>query len=367
MNRILFSITKKEFWHIIRDYQTLVIIILMPVMMLLLFGYAVTLEMRQIETILVDQSHTRQSRAFLNDITSTSFFKINDRDVPEKDFEHILQQRKARCIIVIPADFAYSLESKPETKIQVLVDASDPNAANYIRNYLIQISAKFNFKLNPQLKMPFSVEPRILYNPDLKSYYFFVPGLVAVIILLISALLTSIAIVREKEVGTMEQILVSPVHPLQIVIGKVIPYAVIGLIDSILVLIMGRFLFGVPVLGSLWLLLSSLIIYVLAGLSFGLLISTITKSQQVAMMMTLMITLLPTIMLSGFIFPLKSMPVLFQYLSNVVPATHFLIIIRGILLKGSTLMDILPEMGALTGITILLLTISIRKFNTTLE
>ena len=142
----------------------------------------------------------------------------------------------------------------------------------------------------------------------------------------------------------MEQILVSPVHPLQIIIGKVIPYAVIGLIDSILVLIMGRFLFGVPVLGSIWLLLFSLIIYVLSGLSFGLLVSTITKSQQVAMMAVLMITLLPTIMLSGFIFPLKSMPLIFQYLSNVVPATHFLTIIRGILLKGSTLMDILPEL-----------------------
>ena len=227
----------------------------MPVLMLLVFGYAVTLEMRQIETILVDQSHSPQSRAFLDNITSTTFFKITDCDMPEKEFERVLQQRKARCIIVIPPDFARSLESQPETKIQVLVDASDPNAANYIRNYLIQISAKFNFKLNPQLKMPYSVEPRILYNPDLKSYYFFVPGLVAVIILLISALLTSIAIVREKEVGTMEQILVSPVHPLQIIIGKVIPYAVIGLIDSILVLIMGRFLFGVPILGSIWLLL----------------------------------------------------------------------------------------------------------------
>jgi len=367
MNRILFSITKKEFWHIIRDYQTLVIILLMPVLMLLLFGYAVTLEMRQIETIVVDQSHSPQSRAFVDNISSTTFFKITDRDIPEKEFERVLQQRKASCIVVIPPDFARSLESQSETKIQVLVDASDPNAANYIRNYLIQISAKFNFKLNPQLKMPFSVEPRILYNPDLKSYYFFVPGLVAVIILLISALLTSIAIVREKEVGTMEQILVSPVHPLQIVIGKVIPYAVIGLIDSILILIMGRFLFGVPVLGSIWLLLFSLIIYVLSGLSFGLLVSTITKSQQVAMMATLMITLLPTIMLSGFIFPLKSMPILFQYISNIVPATHFLTIIRGILLKGSTLMDVLPEMGALAGITLFLMTLSIRKFNTTLE
>lgn len=367
MNFILLSITKKEFRHIVRDFQTLMITILLPVMMLLLFGYAVTLEMRQIETILVDQSHTPQSRAFLDNITSTSFFKITGRDLSPDQFERVLQQRQARCILVIPPDFAKSIQTNAETKVQLLVDASDPNAANYIRNYLMQISAKYNYQINPQLKMPFTVQPRILYNPDLKSYFFFVPGLVAVIILLISALLTSIAIVREKEVGTMEQILVSPVHPLQIVIGKVIPYALIGLLDSVLVLIIGRLLFDVPILGSGLLLLGTLIIYVLTGLSFGLLVSTVARTQQVAMMATMMATLLPTLMLSGFIFPLKSMPLLFQYISKIVPATHFLIIIRGIMLKGSTFMQILPQISALSVITLILIVLSIKKFKTTLE
>lgn len=367
MNRILLSIIIKEFRHIFRDYQTLIIILAMPVLMLLLFGYAVTLEMRQIETVIVDQSHTPQSRAFADYISSTTFFKIIDRDVPEKEFERILQERKARCILVIPYDFARSLQNNPETKVQLLVDASDPNAANYIRNYLIQISAKFNFRINPHLKMPFSIEPRILYNPDLKSYYFFVPGLVAVIILLISALLTSITIVREKEAGTMEQILVSPVHPLQIIVGKSIPYTVIGFIDSILILLIGHYLFEVPLIGSLWLLSFSLILYILTGLSFGLLVSTITDSQQVAMMATLLTTILPTIMMSGFIFPVDSMPVLFQWISKVIPATHFLTIIRGILLKGNTFLDLSTQLGYLGLITTFLLALCIRKFRTTLE
>jgi len=367
MKQVLLSITKKEFRHILRDFQTLLIVLAYPVVMLLLFGYAITMEMKQIETVFVDRSQTPESRDFKEQLLSTSFFKIVASDVPEKQFEQIFQERQARCIIVIPANFARSLKTKPTTKIQLLVDASDPNAANYIQNYITQISAKYNYKINPQLAMPFSIEPRLFYNPDLKSYFFFVPGLIAVIILLISALLTSIAIVREKEVGTLEQILVSPVHPVQIIIGKAIPYTVIGFVDSVLVLLMGHFMFQVPVHGSLWLLSFSLVLYILTGLSFGLLVSTITNSQQEAMMATLMATILPTIMLSGFIFPIKSMPLIFQYMALLIPATHFLEIIRGILLKGSSAQDLVVQLSYLGFIALSLIMISIRKFRMTLE
>ncbi len=367
MKQILWSISKKEFRHIFRDVQTLMIVLAYPVVMLFLFGYAITMEMKEIETVLVDRSHTPESRDFKEGLLATSFFKIVKTDIPQNQFETIFQERQARCIIVIPADFARSLHTQPRTKIQLLVDASDPNAANYIQNYITQISAKYNYRINPELAMPFSIEPRLFYNPDLKSYYFFVPGLIAVIILLISALLTSIAIVREKEVGTLEQILVSPVHPVQIIIGKAIPYTVIGFVDSVLVLIMGHFLFEVPVHGSLVLLAFSLLLYILTGLSFGLLVSTITNSQQEAMMATLMATILPTIMLSGFIFPIKSMPAVFQYMAMLIPATHFLEIIRGILLKGSTAQDLVVQLIYLGGIALTLILVSIRKFRMTLE
>lgn len=367
MNRVLLTIIHKEFMHIRRDPQTLVIIILMPVIMLFLYGYAITLEMRQIETVLVDKDKSPESRRLIDQIEATEFFKIVDYDVPDAQFEQVFQKRQARCILVIPANFSAKLNSRFQTKIQLIIDASDPNAANYINKYLQQINSRFITDTNRAFAMPFRVEARIFYNPDLKSYYFFVPGLIAVIILLISALLTSIAIVREKEVGTMEQILVSPVHPYQIIIGKVIPYTVIGFIDSVLILLIGHWYFGVPIHGSIVLLLVTLIIYILTGLSFGLLVSTITDSQRVAMMMALLMTILPTILLSGFVFPVNSMPWIFRYVSLIIPATHFLEIIRGIMLKGNNLPELLTQIGYLLLLATFLIGLSVKKFKTRLE
>lgn len=367
MNKILLSIIKKEFRHILRDSQTLVIIILMPILMLFLYGYAITLEMQQIETVIIDHSKSPESRQLIERIVSTDFFKVTGVDIPQKDFEDIFYKRQARCIFVIPENFSRSLQSEFSTPLQLLIDATDPNAANYINNYLTQINTQFSFSRNKGFIGSFQVEPRLLYNPDLKSTYFFVPGLIAIILLLICALLTSIAIVREKEVGTMEQILVSPVRPFQIIAGKVIPYIVLGFFDSILVLTVAYFWFAVPIEGSLIFLGGSLILYILTGLSFGLLISTITKSQQIAMMAVLLATILPTIMLSGFIFPVNSMPEILQYLSLVVPATHFLEIIRGIMLKGIGLAELLKQTGYLILLSSILIAISVKKFSTNLE
>lgn len=367
MNKTLKSIIQKEFRHIIRDKQTLVILFLMPLLMLFLYGYAITLDMKNIQTVVVDLSKSVQSRDFIENLMATDFFVITDRDVPYKDFESIFQTRKAQCIIVIPADFSESLSQNPQTAIQLLIDASDPNAANFINNYLNIISARFNVQHNINFAQSVSLEPRLLYNPDMKSAYFFVPGLIAVIALLICALLTSIAIVREKENGTMEQILVSPVKPTHIIIGKVIPYMVIGYLMALMILVIGHFWFEVPVYGS-WLLLNMvLLLYVLTGLSFGLFISTKTNSQQIALMITLVITILPSFMLSGFIFPIASMPILLQYLSQVIPATHFLVIIRSIMLKGVGFSELTTQIAALSLIAMVMLTISMRQFRTHLE
>jgi ABC-2 type transport system permease protein len=366
-NRIFMSIVRKEFRHIMRDPQTLAIIIVMPVLMLLLFGYAITLEMRQITIALVDHSRSTESRTFLERIRASDFFEVSAVDVPETQFERLFQERRARCILVVPHDFARSLERSAETPIQLLIDASDPNAANYIQKYIMQISAEYNASRNPSLRMPLRFEPRLLYNPDLKAEYFFVPGLIAVIILLISALLTSIAIVREKEVGTMEQILVSPAHPVQIILGKVVPFILLGFLDSILILLIGHLWFDVPINGSVAFLGGALILYIFTGLSFGLLISTLANTQRLAMMTTLLATILPTIMLSGFIFPIPSMPILFQYISRIVPATHFLKIIRGIMLKGNGMRDLITPAAYLLVLSIALITVSVRKFSTRLE
>ena len=367
MNKTLLSIIQKEFRHIVRDKQTLTILFLMPVLMLFLYGYAITLEMKNIKTVIVDLSKTPQSRSFVDNMLANEFFIIVDKDVRYKDFESVFQTRSAQCIVVIPDNFSETLAQEPQTKVQLLIDASDPNAANFINNYLNIISAQFNLEQNKNFVQKISLEPRLLYNPDMKSAYFFVPGLIAVIALLICALLTSIAIVREKENGTMEQILVSPVKALHIIIGKVIPYMVIGYLMALLILVIGYFWFEVPIYGSFLLLNLMLLLYVLTGLSFGLLISTKTNSQQIALMITLVSTILPSFMLSGFIFPIASMPDILQYISNIVPATHFLIIIRSIMLKGVGLAELVMPIGALILIALVLLMISMRKFRTHLE
>ena len=367
MSNILTSIVRKEFMHIWRDPQTLMIILVWPVLMLLLFSYAITLEMRGIPTALVDNSDTPASRHLIESISSSGFFSLVAQDVLPTEYEELFQRQTASCLIVIPADYAESIVEDQFTAVQVLIDASDPNAANFIQNYLGSVLMQVSAEQSGGIPLPFTLAPRFLYNPNLESTYFFVPGLIAVILLLISALLTSIAIVREKEKGTLEQILVSPARARQIILGKVIPYIVLGFIDGVIVLTMGVLWFNVPLRGDLWQVLLSMLLYISTGLSFGLLISTVARSQQTAMMLALMATILPTIMLSGFIFPIDSMPLLFQYLSRVVPATHFLEIIRGIMLKGIGLSLLWKQVLYLLLLTLFLLIVSVRKFRTVLE
>ena len=366
MNRILLSIIKKEFWHILRDKQTLIIILLMPMMMMILYGYAINLEMRQIETVVNDASHTPASRDFIKRLESVSFFDVVGRDMAQSA-DDIFKHRLAQVVINIPYDFSENLNTDLVTPIQVLIDASDPNAANFINNYLNQVSFVFSRARNMQIFVPFSVEPRILYNPDLKSSFFFVPGLVAVILLLISALLTSITIVREKETGTMEQILVSPVHPFQIIIGKVISFVVLGYVIGIFILLFAHFWFKVPVYGSVLLLNVMMLLYIFTGLSIGLFISTIANTQQIAMMAALVATILPTVMLSGFIFPISSMPLALQYVAQIIPATHFLQIIRGIMLKGNGLVELYRHVAILLAESVFLIVVSVKKFKSGLE
>jgi len=364
-NRVLLSIIKKEFIHMVKDPQTLMIIIAMPLIMLLLFGYAITLDLRNIPTMIRDYSHSQESREFVNALTSSGFFKR----VPEVDENStvIFQQRLAKCILVIPTDFADHVNQAPQAAVQALIDASDPNSAQFVAQYLNAVAAKMTQMRNGVLVSPFQLTIQYLYNPQLNAAYFFVPGLMAVILLLVSALLTSIAIAREKETGTMEQLLVSPVSPAQIMIGKVLPYLAVGFLSGLTVLFAGGLLFHVPNNGSLLLTFLMMILYIFSGLSLGLLISTIATSQQAAMLMAMMMTMLPSMMLSGFMFPVESMPLFFRIVSKFIPATHFVQIIRGILLKGVGIRELGGHILILACISIGLTAMSIRKFKTTLE
>jgi len=367
MNRTFGSIFKKELIHIFRDVQSLFMVLSMPLLMLLLYGYAITLDMKGIDIGIIDQSHTPESRQLIDRIASTDFFHIAARDVPVDTIGDLFKERIARCVLVIPEDFARTLVADRDASVQLIVDASDPNAANFVTNYVGQVISRQNASGNPGSNTLFTVSPRVFYNPDMRSADFFVPGLIALILILISTLLTSIAIVREKETGTMEQLLVSPIRPLQLILGKVLPYTMLGFIDGVLILVVGSIWFNVPIEGSLLLVLVMMMIYVITGISLGILVSTLAKTQAVAMLAAVMLTILPSMMMSGFIFPIASMPRIFQYVSTIVPATYFLQIIRGIVLKGNTLANLYQQAAILLGMDVLLIALAVRTFRVRLE
>ena len=364
MNRIA-PIIRKEFVHISRDFRTLVIVIVMPVAMLFLYGFAINLEIQNVNALVIDHSGTPQSRELIEKFRGSGFFSIIMFDGGRDDIEARFAGRGADMAVLIPPDFARKLQRQPLTDIQVLIDASDPNAAQAIRNYVNAVVQSYGQA--PSQAALFGVEPTVWYNPALKSAYFFVPGLAALILIMISALLTSVAIVREKETGTMEQILVSPVRPHDIIVGKVVPYILLAFIDLLIILTIAHFVFHVPFVGSLTLLLVCSLLFIFTALSLGLFVSTRAETQQVAMMLALVATLLPTVMLSGFFFPLSSLPAALRALSYLVPARYYLVIIRGIMLKGNHLTQLLPEVLPLVGFSAVLLAVSAKKFKTTLE
>ncbi len=367
MRRRLFAIMRKEVVHITRDWKSLLIILIMPILMIILYGYGITLDMRHIRYGVIDDARTPESRALAEEFAHNEFFRLEARDMDAAEMERLLLRRDVQMVLRIPADFSRRLADRPSTPVQIVIDASDSNVGTFIFNYASRVIAMFNARRNPGIPAPVDIEPRILYNPDMKSALFFVPALVAIILLLISALLTSLAITREKETGTLEQILVSPLRPFEMVVGKVIPYVALSFINGAMILLFAHIIFAVPVRGSLLLTAALSLVYVFTALSFGLMISTVAKTQQIAMFMTLLATLLPTFILSGFIFRIASMPWPLQYISKVIPATYFLVIIRGILLKGNGFAELWDRTLVLGVMGVLLIALAVRRFRTDLE
>ncbi len=368
MNSRLTAILWKEFIHIIRDKRSLVIAFLLPVIMVLLYGYAISFDIKELKLGILDQDRSSASRELIQQLVSSNYFKIATRLEKRAEIAPAFLNRKIVAVLVIPVDFGKSLQTKPEAKLQLIVDGSNSNTATIVFNYLKNFCLTFSLQLNADnLSSTLGLAPRVWYNPDLRSDDFIVPGLVAVIMMLICALLTSITIARERETGTMEQILVSPVRPVEIIVGKIVPYVALALLDALVVIFCGAVIFAVPLRGDPIQLLIFCIIYVYASLSLGVFISARARSQQVAMMLAQLITILPSVLLSGFIFPILSMPLVLQWISYLVPAKYFLIIIRGIMLKGLAAEHFyLPGLYLLIFGTILLLT-SVGRFKTNLE
>ncbi|MDZ7370435.1 MAG: ABC transporter permease [candidate division KSB1 bacterium] len=362
MKQRVIALMRKEFIHIIRDLRSLAIIFLLPILMVIIYGYAVTFDVKEIRLAVLDESRSLESRRLSESLTASRYFLLVARLQSREEIEPLFLERRARAVLIIPRSFAQDLVAG-SAQVQAVIDAADASTAvvavNYLRSGLLQHSLTLN---EAAFRPPMRIEPRVWYNPDLKSTFFIVPGLIAVIMMMICALLTSVTIARERETGTMEQIFVSPVHPWEIIIGKMSPYVILALLDGLGILLFARLVFKVPFRGSSLLFLALSIIFVVASLSIGLMISTRAKTQQAAMMIALLSTLMPSLLLSGFLYPIASLPKLLRVISVVVPAKYFLIIDRGIILKGAGMSQLLEPTLFLTLFSLVLMGISIKTF-----
>lgn len=351
------AFVKKEFLHIFRDRQTILILLLMPVVQVLLFGFAITTDIQNTSVVVLDECKTEESRALLNEIGSGRYFDIVQYIESDRDIDAIFKKGKVKIAIVIPQDWSRLTGSQQEVSLQLIIDASNPNEASILTGYLQGIAAQFS-GMEPII----DVETRMLYNPQLKSAYTFVPGVIGLVLMLICTLMTSVSIVREKEMGTMEVLLVSPSKPLYIIFSKTIPYFVIALINIVTIILLSMFVFGVPIRGSIALLFGVSITYIFASLGLGLLISTISQTQQIAMIISLMGLMLPTVLLAGLLFPIENMPLPLQWFSKIVPATWFIDMTKAIMIKGLGIGLIWKQWLILLGMTLIFIGISVKRF-----
>lgn len=368
MNRFL-AFLRKEFYHIFRDPRTLVILFGIPIAQLLLFGFVLTNEVRNVKIAVVDHSKDYLSIKLTDRLLSSGFFKLAAIPNSESDYEGLFRSSKVKEIVVFEPDFARNLMKEGKAGIQVIADASEPNAAQLVVNYTTAIANSFvKDEFTKNQKLPgINIKVRMLFNENMRDAYNFIPGLIAVILMLISAMMTAITITREKETGTMEILLASPLKPIQIILGKVVPYMILSIVNALVVLLLGYFVFEVPIVGSLALLLSEILLFIFLALSLGILISTFATNQVTALAMSGFVLMLPSILLSGFIFPVKNMPVPLQIVANLMPPRWFIEINRTVMLKGGGLAEIWPNTLILVGMSVLFIFISIRKFKIRLQ
>ncbi|MFA5669352.1 MAG: ABC transporter permease [Balneolaceae bacterium] len=360
----------KEFKQIYRDKRTIVVLFGMPIIMLLLFGFAIRNEVSNVEIGILDASKDSFTKELIQKIDASDAFQVTSYLNSYDEISQVFKEGKVKEIIVFESSFENKLERKRVANIQLITDATDPNLANIVQSYTSKIIRNYVVEMNAQEggnSAGVQLNFKMMYNPELASVNLFVPGLIAIILMLVSALMTSISITREKEMGNMEILLVSPLKPIHIILGKVLPYLVLSVINVIVILVLSKFVFQVPFEGSYALFFAESILFILTALSLGLLISSITNSQQTAMMIALAGLLLPTVLLSGFIFPIESMPFPLQIVSNIIPAKWYLIIVRGIMLKGTGILFLLQETVILLVTTLALIMLSLRNFKVRLE
>lgn len=360
---------RKEFIHIFRDKRTLLILFGMPIAQILIFGYVVTNEIKEARVAVYDKSKDAITHELTDKIISSGYFKLAKRIEDDSQIEETFQEGEIKEIIVFETRFAEKLMNEGSAKVQILLDATDANMANLLQSYTSGIIQDYSRNIRVQQdKVPvIRAQSRMLFNNELKGVYMFVPGTMALILMLVTAMMTSISITREKETGTMEVLLVSPLKSVQIIAGKVMPYVSLAFLNAVVILALGYLVFDMPVHGSIPLLLAETLLYIVMALSLGIFISTVSPTQQVAMFISMFALLLPTMLLSGFIFPVENMPWPLQWLSTIIPAKYFIILIKNIMIKGTGLLFIWKETLVLFLMTLVFLGLSIRNFKVRLE
>mgnify|MGYP002813338436 FL=1 len=369
--RTIRAILRRELLDVLRDPRSLLLTMLWPISMLMMYGYGIRYDVDNVPITILDHSETPESRDLSEQMLRSGYFSVIRFARDEREVEHDLMNDAVRAAIVIPREVAGHLRSDQPTAIQVLIDGSDSNTATIAQGYALAIVNQFVATRRAGLATanapPIRIASRIWYNPELKSVNFIVPGVIAVIMMIVGAILTALSIVKEKERGTIEQILVSPIRPLEMMIGKLVPYMAIALIDLAIIICAGYLLFGVPIKGSIFQLAIFALLYLFCALGVGVFVSTIANNMQNAMLAAIFMSLLPSVLLSGFVFPLEDLPAPIQAISYFFPARYFVTAIRGIYLKQVGLEVLWPEALLLIAFAVTIVGFSASRFQDRLE
>jgi len=374
--RTIIHIIVKEFLQLRRDPRMLALSILAPALQLLILGYAATTDIRSVPIVVCDQDKSSSSRELLSQFANSGYFKVEAEVQSLNEIDPYIENGRVWMALVIPPKFGSYLHARRTVAVQLLSDGSDANSANVSLGYATQLLGTYSRSIVTETiekRFPMTrsarviPEVRVWYNPDLTSRNFMVPGVVALVLMIITMTLTSLGIVREKEIGTLEQLLVTPIRPYQLLMGKLLPFIILGAVDVTLVLAVARYWFEVPMRGSVLLLYGLSGLFVLTTLGLGLFVSTISKTQQQAMLTAQFFIFLPFVFLSGFVFPIENMPLLIQYITYLVPLRYFVVIIRGVFLKGIGMAELWPEALALLVFGVTIFTLSVLRFRKRLE
>lgn len=367
--KLFFSFIRKEFWHVLRDTRSLVILLGMPVMMMLLFGFALSNEVKNSNIGILDLSHDESTQLLTDRFDQSRYFSVTKKLTNERQIEEAFRKNELRMVVIFPPKFREGLLHTNQAQIRLVGDATDPNTSNIMINYASAILRDYQNELFGEQKLPYqiNVESSMLYNPKLSSSFNFVPGVMTLILMLLGAMMTSVSIVKEKEKGTMEILLVSPMRPLMVVVTKAIPYLLLCFIDVLLILVLAYTVLDMPLRGNILLLLAESILFIFTTLSLGLLISNLVDKQQTAMFISLVGLMMPALIFSGFMFPLENMPLPMQVISNLIPTKWYYSIVSSIMVKGLGIKFIWKQTLILVAMTVFYLAVAMKKFKIRLE